>query len=81
MGHYANFKAYEESLNGTKTIHFPWNAYKVILMNDSSSKDLVFEISGERGTLRPTETFAASVRLKGITLVANEVSYRLWIYG
>ena len=77
---YGNFKAYEGTLSGSEDFTFPWNAYRVVLTNDSASQDISFTITGNEGTLLPTETFSASMRIKGLTL-SGLGDYRLWIWG
>lgn len=80
MAHYANFKAYEGNLSAPTVITFPWNAYRIVLTNDSGSAEITFTITGSQATLKPTETFSASMRIKGITLTGT-APYRLWIWG
>jgi hypothetical protein len=79
MGHYANFKAYEGSLSGAKLITFPWNVYRLVLTNDSNA-NMAFTFQEDAATLKPTESFSASLRVKHITL-SGSGAYRLWVYG
>ena len=82
MVDFSNFKAYEGTLSGEETIVFPWRAYRLLLMNDSGSADVLFRFheGANTATLLPTEVFAAEGSWKEATLTGTG-AYRMWIYG
>jgi len=83
---YSNFIPDEGAVSGDKTITFPWKAIKLVITNQSSTKQLKFKFSesGEYGTLNPTEEATISgLYQKKVYLRApsGEVSYRVWAFG
>lgn len=83
---YSNFQPIENTLNGTETITFNLKAIKLILVNQSATKQLRFKFNNTEdfGTLEPTEELVIEgIYQKKIILNAgsNTVPYRLWVFG
>ncbi len=82
MALYANFEPFEGTVSGSQVIDFPWHrAYRAIIMNDSSTKDLTYNLNGKQATLRPTESVSFGFQVKDLSLAGDGVAYRVWLYG
>jgi len=84
VGVQTNFEALEGSVNGELTIPLTRRSRRVIITNDSSTKDLEykFKASQDYGTLKPTETIALDFNPKFVLLrTTAAVDYRIWSYG
>jgi len=86
MTGFGNFSPSEGSTSSTVTITFPWKARRIVVTNDSPTKNLEFKFqSGQSfATLFPTET--ASQYHRSSTVLLNSpsgstVTYRVWGYG
>lgn len=81
---YANSYSDEGTLNGTKTIAFPWKPKEVQITNDSSSKDLKYKFneSEEYRTLKPYETsIICNISIRNLYISGIGVNYRIWGLG
>lgn len=81
-----NFQPIESTVHETETINFNLSASKLILVNQSSTKNLRFKFSEleDFGTLRPTEELVVEgIYQKKIILDAgtNDIPYRIWVFG
>lgn len=83
----ANFDVSEGDVSSSPvTITFPWRARKLIVINDSSTRDLQFKFntSESYGTLKPQEEFSAYHHTNTVFLDSpsdNDVAYRVWGFG
>lgn len=80
----SNVHADEGTVNGSKTITFPWRTGKLIVTNDSSTTDLTLRMRNTAGqdiTLKPTETLTLWFGTKTATVIGSNVPYRLWGFG
>ena len=80
---WANTFTKEGTLGGVETIALPRTSGKIIVTNDSGSKDLSVRLKagGDALTLRPTETITLYYRTSGVVLQGNSVPYRLWVFS
>lgn len=81
-----NFSPSEGSVTSTVTVTFPWKARRIVITNDSASRDLQFKYqSGQDfATLKPTETVSSYIRSSTVLLSAPSsaaTQYRVWGYG
>lgn len=83
MTSYANLDAREGTADGTETITFKWKPRKIVITNDSATKDLQFKFntSEEFATLRATETITFDIAHKVLILSGSGVDYRVWGVG
>ena len=80
---YANFEAKEGTAIGAVELAFNLKPRKIIITNDSSTKDLSFKFNSTEtfGTLSPTETVSLEVSSKTVFLSGDTVAYRVWGMG
>ncbi len=80
---YANFEAKEGTVVATVDLVFNLKPRKIIITNDSATKELSFKFNSTEafGTLSPTETVALEVSSKTLFLQGNSVAYRVWGMG
>jgi hypothetical protein len=72
----------EGTVNGSKTVTFPWRSRRLSITNDSSSNDLTVTMGNTPLTLKPTESL--SVKWWGTSLrlsSSGSVAYRVWVFG
>lgn len=87
MSSYANLDSREGSVSTQDTITFNWKPRKIIVTNDSTTKDLKikFNASETYMTLHPTESFSGEIASKTIILQSEDqlayVKYRIWGFG
>lgn len=86
MSGLANFNVSEGSTNSTATITFDWKARRIVITNDSSSKDLEFKFQAGQdfATLKPTETVSLYIHSQTVFLNSpseTTVAYRVWGWG
>lgn len=68
------------------TIVFPWRARKVLIINDSSTRDLQFKFNETEsyGTLKPKEEMSLYLYSSTVLLDSPDdinVPYRVWGFG
>lgn len=80
---FANAFADEGTVSGSTTIALPRSSGKIIVTNDSSTKDLSVRLKdgGSVLTLKPTETLTLYYRTLEMVLSGNSVPYRLWVFS
>lgn len=81
---YANNYSSEGTLQGEKTITFPWKPREVQIINDSGSQNLQYKFnpSEDFRTLKPYETSTLyNVSLRTIIISGTGVPYRIWGMG
>ena len=75
----ANVQTDEGTVAGSKTITFLLRSAKLVITNDSTTKDLtVTLVTNQDITLKPTETLTIPYRANSVTLAGNNVAYRVW---
>jgi len=67
-------------------ITFPWRARKILIINDSSTRDLQFKFneSESYGTLKPKEEMSLYIHSYTVYLDSPDdinISYRVWGFG
>jgi len=83
----ANYYPTEGTVNTTPaTITFPWRARKIIIINDSSTKNLQFKFKSNEnfGTLKPKEEVSVYHHSYTVLLDSpsnSDVPYRVWGFG
>ncbi len=83
----ANFDVSEGTVNTVPvTITFPWRARKIIIINDSSTRNLQFKFNSSEsyGTLKAKEEFSAYHHTNTVFLDSPDngsVPYRVWGFG
>jgi len=80
---YGNYEAKEGTVATETSLDFARPSRKIVVTNDSSTKELRFKFNtGEDfGTLRPTETFSAHMRVLQVIVDGDSVPYRVWAIG
>jgi hypothetical protein len=77
-----NLYADEGTVNGSKSVTFPWRSRRLTVTNDSSSNDLTVTLGNASLTLRPTESLSVKWWGTGLRLNSSgSVSYRIWVFG
>jgi len=74
----ANFKSFEGSLSGEKTLTFEWNPRMIEIINDSTSVNMKykFHASEDFATLKPAEAFSSDMTVKQVIL-SGSAGYRV----
>ncbi len=82
-GSFANFDAYEGTVNGETVITFKQRPRKIIITNDDAGGNLEFRFNDSEtlATLKPTETVTLDIIAATCTLRGNGVNYRVWGVG
>lgn len=80
---FANVFTNEGSVSGALTISLPRSSGKIIVTNDSATKDMGVRLKagGNELTLKPTETLTLYYRTTEMVLSGSSVPYRLWVFS
>lgn len=80
---FANVFTDEGTVSGSTTISLPHTSGKIIVTNDSSTKNLGVQLkTGANSlTLKPTETLTLYYRTLEVLLTGSSVPYRLWVFS
>ena len=86
MPGYANFNVSEGTTSAPVTITFDWKARRIVITNDSATRDLEFKFQSgqDLATLKPTETVSLYLHSQTVLLDSpsgNAVEYRVWAWG
>lgn len=72
----------EGTVNGSKTVTFPWRSRRLTVTNDSSSNDVSVILGNTALTLKPTESLSVKWWGTGLRLQSSgSVAYRVWVFG
>ena len=83
----ANFSPSEGTVNAAEvTVTFPWRAMKVLIINNSGTRELQFKFNASEsfGTLKPYEEFSSYHHTNKVILDSpdnGDVEYRVWGFG
>ena len=83
---YSNLESFESTVTSTNTHTLSIYSRKIVIVNDSNTKELVFYPqgidSGNSMTLKPTETITLDrFRSLTISVTGSNVPYRIWVFG
>lgn len=78
----ANVETHEGTLDGTKAISFGLRSAKLIINNDSPTKDLSVTLSNDQVmTLKGLETVTLPYRIESLSITGEDVPYRIWSFA
>ena len=77
---FTNLESFEGTTNGESTLNLVNKAKKVVITNDSPSKDMTykFNVSDTPATLKSKESISWTFQAKIIIIDGDGVDYRIW---
>ena len=81
--YFANIETNEGTVAASANVSFSRQSAKLIVTNDSATKDLIVKMKPTTDglTLKPTETLTIHYRTRQIALIGSNVDYRVWAFG
>lgn len=80
---YANLDSREGLVSAETTITLNFKPWKIILINDSTTKEMTFKFNSSEteATLKPLETITLEMASQTVIVNGSNVAYRLWGIG